>query len=227
MAKHVSSAEYRYIPIENVIMLAEKDKRIKELEKQVRKLVKENIKLRNKEVWLMYEEWKSIEYSPKYEVSNLGRFRKKNPKNGYRYLKPFKKHNYYVIKIDGKAKSCARLVAHYHIRPLTKKDVVYHKNRLEFDNFYRNLKVLNKREVGIRTGYLSKSKRVVEIESAEIIRSWKSARKASKDLFVSIQTICDYCNGKVKNPMYKLMWEDDYWIIMELLETDILESKGE
>lgn len=50
MAKHVSSAEYRYIPIENVIMLAEKDKRIKELEKQVRKLAKENIKLRNKEV---------------------------------------------------------------------------------------------------------------------------------------------------------------------------------
>lgn len=48
MAKHVSSAEYRYIPIENVIMLAEKDKRIKELEKQVRKLVKENIRLRNK-----------------------------------------------------------------------------------------------------------------------------------------------------------------------------------
>ncbi len=48
--KHVSSAEYRYIPIENVIMLAEKDKRIKELEKQVRKLAKENIKLRNKEV---------------------------------------------------------------------------------------------------------------------------------------------------------------------------------
>ena len=51
MAKHISSAEYRYIPIENVIMLAEKDKKIKEVEKQVRKLVKENIRLRSKQTY--------------------------------------------------------------------------------------------------------------------------------------------------------------------------------
>ena len=40
----------------------------------------------------MYETWKQIQYDPRYEVSNLGRFRKRN-KKGYRYLKPYKKHN--------------------------------------------------------------------------------------------------------------------------------------
>ncbi len=157
------------------------------------------------------EVWKSIEYDIRYQVSNYGRFRKKNPKNGYRYLKPFRKHNLFVVKIKDKEMNCARLVANAFIKTLSSNDRVYHKNHLDFDNFYQNLEVMSLQKLGRLTGHISKSQRVVEVKNNEIIRDWPSARKAAKDLFVSYQTVMDYCNKKVKKPMYNLMWEEEYF----------------
>ncbi len=164
----------------------------------------------------MTETWKSIPYDVRYQVSNFGRFRKKNPKNGYRYLKPFRKQNLFIVKIKDKDMNCARLVANASIKPLSRKDRVYHKNGLEFDNHYKNLKIVTLKELGKLTGYISKSQRVVQIEKQEIIKEWPSARKAAKELFVSYQTVMDYCNGKVQKPMYKLMWEEDYFKQIDL-----------
>lgn len=158
----------------------------------------------------MYEEWKPIEYDTRYQVSNFGRFRKKL-KKGYRYLKPWRKRDLYVIKINGKHVNCARLVANAFIRELKSNEQVYHKNHLSFDNFYRNLEILSPKELGKRTGHIATSKRVVEVKNNEIIRTWRSSRKASKELFISRQTVSDYCNKKVKKPMFNLMWEDDYF----------------
>lgn len=158
----------------------------------------------------MYEEWKPIEYDTRYQVSNFGRFRKKL-KNGYRYLKPFRKHNIFIVKIKDKEINCSRLVANYFIKQLSPDERVYHKNKLEFDNHYKNLKILSLKELGKRTGYISKSKRVVEVKDNEIVREWRSAREVEKTLFISRQTVCDYCNKKVKKPMFNLMWEDDYF----------------
>lgn len=162
----------------------------------------------------MNEIWKTIDYDTRYQVSNWGRFRKRNLKNGYRYLKPFRKKNLFQVKIKDKDFNCARLVANAFIQPLTTKDRVYHKNKIVSDNYYRNLEVIGLRELGKRTGRISKSQRVVEIKGNEIIRDWASARKASKDLFISYQTVMDYCNKKVKKPMYNLMWEEDYFDIV-------------
>lgn len=168
------------------------------------------------------EEWKEIEYDKRYQVSNFGRFRK-SLKKGYRYLKPFRKHNIFVVKIKDKDMNCSRLVANAFIKPLRPEDRVYHKNKLEFDNHYRNLKILSLEELGKKTGYISKSKRVVEVKDNEIIRDWRSARKCAKDLFVSYQTVMDYCNKKVKKPMFNLWWEDDYF--EEVLEPFSWEHK--
>ena len=168
------------------------------------------------------EEWIEIEYDKKYEVSNFGRFRRKT-KKGYRYLTPFRKHNLFIVKIKDKDMNCARLVASAFIKSLRPEDRVYHKNKLEFDNHYRNLKILSLEELGKKTGYISKSKRVVEIKNNEIVRDWRSARKCAKDLFVSYQTVMDYCNKKVKKPMFNLWWEDDYF--EEVLEPFSWEHK--
>lgn len=158
----------------------------------------------------MVEEWKEIEYDKRYQVSNFGRFRKRL-KKGYRYLKLYRKHNKFVIHIGNKEITCARLVANYFIKPLTKEDCVYHKNKLEHDNYYKNLKVMSRSNLGKRVGHISKAKRVVEVKDNEIVRAWRSARVAAKELFICRQTICDYCNNKVKKPMFNLMWEDDYF----------------
>lgn len=156
------------------------------------------------------ERWKDIEYDNRYQVSNYGRFRKKL-KNGYRYLTPFKKHNLYQVKIKDKDINCARLVANAFIKELEDNDRVYHINKNNADNFYRNLKILSKKELGKLTGANSKSQSVIEIKNNEIFRRWASARKAAKDLYISYQTVMDYCNEKVKKPMYNLMWEETYF----------------
>ena len=162
------------------------------------------------------ERWKHISYDSRYEVSNFGRFRKKNPKNGYRYLKPFRKHNLFLVKIKDKDMNCARLVANAFIKELSTSDRVHHKNGIEFDNHYQNLEVISLKRLGKLTGHISRSQRVVLIEKQEIVKTWRSSREAAKDLFISYQTVSDYCNGKVKKPMYKLMWEDDYFKEVDL-----------
>lgn len=156
------------------------------------------------------EVWKNIDYDSRYQVSNFGRIRKKITK-GYRYLKPFRKGNKFIVKIGKKELTVARLVANYFIKKLEKDDCVYHKNKLENDNFYRNLEIISRQELNKRVGHLSKSKRVVEVKNGEIVRQWRSGRTAAKDLFVLYQTVMDYCNKKVQKPMYNLMWEDDYF----------------
>ena len=117
----------------------------------------------------------------------------------------------YVIKIKGKEFNCARLVASAFIRPVKDNEQVYHKNNLSFDNHYRNLRIMTPKELGKRTGHLSRSRRVVEVKNKEIIRSWRSTRVAAKELFLCRQTISDYCNKKTAKPMFNLMWEDDYF----------------
>lgn len=171
----------------------------------------------------MVKEWKSIEYDTRYQVSNFGRFRRKL-KKGYRYLKPYRKRDLYVIKINGKHVNCARLVANAFIRELKSNEQVYHKNHLNFDNFYRNLEILSPKELGKKTGHIATSKRVVEVKNNEIVRAWRSTRKAAETLFISRQTVSDYCNKKVKKPMFNLWWEDDYF--EEVLEPFSWEHKG-
>lgn len=170
------------------------------------------------------EIWKKIKYDPRYQVSNYGRFRKENPKNGYRYLKPFRKHNLFLVKIKDKDMNCARLVANAFIKPLTPKDRVYHKNRFENDNRYQNLEVVSLEKLGKLTGHISRSQRVVEVKNNDIVRDWPSARKAAKDLYISYQTVMDYCNKKVQKPMYNLMWEEDYFNL--IFEPFSWEKKG-
>lgn len=163
----------------------------------------------------MKETWRPIEYDPRYQVSMFGNFRKV-VKNGFRELTPYFAHGSgWYIKIRDKEFNCARLVANAFVKKLTKEDRVYHKNKIKKDNFYRNLEVINLKELGKRTGALAKSQAVVEIKKGQVVRWWSSARKAAKDLFMSYQTVNDYCNHKVDKPMYNLMWDK------ELLRRDI------
>lgn len=163
----------------------------------------------------MYEEWRIIfKDDPRYEVSNFGRFRKKL-KKGYRYLKPYKKHELYVVKTNNKVINASRTVANAFIRPVKDNEFVYHKNGLQFDNYWRNLEILTGKQLGKRTGHLATSKRVVEVKDNEIKRTWRSSRKAGEKLFISRQTVSDYCNNKVKKKIYNLMWEDDYFMELE------------
>lgn len=158
------------------------------------------------------EKWLKIDNS-KYEVSNYGRFRRFY-KYKYRYLKTFKKGSIWIIKlyINGNRKdyNVAKSVIESFVRKLEKNEVVYHKNGIISDNRLSNLEILTRSEAGKRTGWQSNRQSIVMLDSNGIIKKvFKGTRDAANQLFISRQTVSDYCNKKVKKPMYELYWADE------------------
>lgn len=54
------------------------------------------------------------------------------------------------------------------------------------------------------------SRGVVEVVDNKVQRKWESISKAAKELYLTRQTIMNYCNNKTKNKVFNLMWEKDY-----------------
>jgi hypothetical protein len=49
---------------------------------------------------------------------------------------------------------------------------------------------------------------VVEVKDNKLVREWSSIYKASKELYLTRQTIMNYCNGKTKNKQIDLRWKE-------------------
>lgn len=167
-----------------------------------RKKEKTEIKYKN-------EIWKKISHS-KYEVSNYGRIRRLC-KYKYRYLNTFKKGAIYIIKLyinkERKDYNVAKLVIENFVRKLEDDEVVYHKNGIISDNKLSNLEIITRSEAGKRTGWQSHRQAVVMLDEEGIIKEiYNGTRDAAEKLFISRQTVSDYCNNKVKKPMYHLYW---------------------
>lgn len=146
-------------------------------------------------------------------ISNYGRVRKFYKYN-YRHLKTFRKGSIQIVKltINGKGKdyNVAKLVVEAFVSKLKDNEVVYHKNGVIADNELSNLEILTRTEAGRRTGWQSRRKGIVMLNDEGIIsRIFKGTRDAADKLFISRQTVSDYCNKKVINPMYKLYWADE------------------
>lgn len=165
--------------------------------------------IEQEKIFYIDEEWKKIQNST-YEVSNYGRFRRKY-KHKFRYLKTFRKDSIQVIKLfineKGKNYNVAKLVVEIFCRPLKIDEVVYHRNGIISDNRLSNMEIVTKMEAGRRTGWQAKRKSIVMLDEEGVIKqAFKGTRDAADKLFISRQTVSDYCNGKVQKPMYKLYW---------------------
>lgn len=147
-----------------------------------------------------------------YSVDTLGRFYIKWKKSGkkreiFPYIK--KKTNtdkkYLAVKIDGKEYIAKNLIAAVFIRSYKKNDIVIC-NDGDFRNIrLDNLNIVQKKEY-CKERTTSKNAKVGLFENNELVQSYPSTRKAGSALFLSRQTICDYCNNKVKKPIYDLRW---------------------
>lgn len=49
---------------------------------------------------------------------------------------------------------------------------------------------------------------VVEMKDNKVVREWSSIYKASKELYLTRQTIMNYCNNKTKKKQIDLRWKD-------------------
>lgn len=166
------------------------------------------------------EMWKQIENTD-YEASNLGSFRRKSrsqsgtntvgyfPVKAYRASRRNKKGEpnrfYMQIKIKqpcGKYKyySAAKLVAELFVANPNGHDRTWMINGDWQDLRASNIRWLSKKELGSLTGYSPINSRGVELldEAGRVVKTYRSARAAAKELYVSYQTVLDICNKKVK-----------------------------
>ncbi|MFR1041219.1 MAG: HNH endonuclease [Faecalibacillus intestinalis] len=151
------------------------------------------------------EFWK--EYKDGYFFSNFGRVKHIYKNGNARLLKPFM-HNtgVFLIKIHCKSHAVSRIVYELFEGPIPEGYSILHKNRIRSDNSITNLKLATKNEVGRYSGFRTSRKKVV-IYDATHDCYYRSTREAAKKLHISRQTVSDYCNMKVKKPMFDLSWE--------------------
>lgn len=152
------------------------------------------------------EEWRNIEGTNIY-VSNLGRA-KRIWKNGKETLVGFfsKRDNEVMIKLNKKDVRLKRLVWNAFRGEIPKGYCLAHKNGINRCNEIYNLYLTKPKLLGLKTGHLSKSQKVIDKTNNVVYRS---ARTAGKYLYCSYQTIMDICNGKRKKPMFDVYWWDE------------------
>ena len=151
--------------------------------------------------------WRQIE-DTNYYIDVNGRIKKVYKNKNQKILRTYRKGSIQIIKINGKQRNVARLVVESFYRKLKKDEVVVHVNGIILDNRLENLKIMKKKEAGKITGALAKQKTILLMENGEIKQIFKGTREAEKKLFISRQTVSDYCNDKVKHKMYDLILAD-------------------
>lgn len=170
----------------------------------------------------MNEKWEDIPgYDGKYQASTEGNIRRVLKSGQVRNMTPYHKKmkgsQRLVVKLtkDGKAKEeiVLSLIAKTFLGPAPDGAVPYHKNGLRSENHINNIAYISRQELGKLTGYSSRNKIVVKLNSCgQDVEYYRSAREAAKKNFMSYQTVMDRCNGKVKRGPaadgYEYAWDN-------------------
>lgn len=156
------------------------------------------------ELWKQYKD-------TDYYFSSYGRVKRKL-KRGERLLKPYrvshrKGSELWVIKIYGKETSVARAVYEIFKGSIPPGTAIIHRNKVLSDNALVNLKLVTRKELGTLFGGRTSMRRL--IYCADNKKIYKGTRECGNDLHISRQTVSDYCNKRVKKPMYQLRWMRD------------------
>ena len=161
------------------------------------------------------ELWKDISGS-KYQISIVGKIRRKLKNGKYRYIKSYKKKKWLAVKvrINGEYKEIYvhKLMAKVFNIQGNKGEVLHFINGDINDPSLHNLEYIDRKKLGKKTGAKSWRKPVAKLnENGELIEVYPSARECGRQNYMSYQTIIDRCNGKVKSKFaqdgYQYIWE--------------------
>lgn len=171
--------------------------------------------------------WRDIPgYGGRYQASRVGGIRRRYESDLVRDMTPFRKSGtrnqkifrnrlYVKLTLDGISGEVAvlKIMAETWIGQSPPGYVPYHKNGIVTDNRADNIGYIAKHELGVRTGYKSRSQSVFKVnEYGEVVEVYRSAREAARCNHMSYQTVMDRCNGKIKKPYaldgHTYSWED-------------------
>ena len=166
--------------------------------------MKENKKVKNLkgEIWRRYKD-------TDYYLSNMGRA-KRIGKTKEILLKEYKKSHvkkgsgYMVIKINGKQIKLAKAIWITFNGEIPYGYNIVHRNKVITDNSLVNLRLVTKKQLGELYGGRNGRQRLIYDMDKKVF--YKGTREAAEKLFISRQTVSDYCNGKVRNPLVNIRW---------------------
>lgn len=155
--------------------------------------------------------WKDIKgFGGKYQVSYCGEVRRVYPSGKTRLMSPYKKTSEKNKKIlrnrlfvhltddTGKRREVPilKIVSEAFLPPPKPGQVPYHLNGIVTDNWASNIGYIGKKELGKKTGHISRAQAVVRIDkNGEMVDFYRSAREAAKHCFIAHQAIATRCNG--------------------------------
>lgn len=139
------------------------------------------------------EIWVKSAHSEKYECSTRGRVRRVY-KSKKVILMPYYKHGTLdqFIKIDMKEIKVSRVIlSAFEGRVLLPSESAEHMDGQKNNNRSENLRVATKKELGKKTGAMSRSQPIlkIDIESGKILDEYRSIREAARQNFMSHETI--------------------------------------
>ena len=154
------------------------------------------------------ENWKNLKETDKYSISNLGNF--KNNKTGNLIIGDKNNFGYHRIAfVDNEGKTIRkfrhRLVAEYFVENDENKPQVNHKNGKLEDNRAENLEWCTAKE-NVRHAY-DVLKRTpngeikinqIDLKTNKVIKTWKSACEAGRQLGINSRNIITVTKGKRK-----------------------------
>ena len=166
------------------------------------------------------EIWKPVQGSnDQFLISNYGRFKRVYKNKNIAFLLPYllKRPGLLHIKVRFndvyKQYRVANLVALHFVGVPKDGEVLHHKNLIKTDNYSGNLEYISRKSLGAKTGQLSTSKPVVQLDkdTLEIIDEFRSVREAGRQCFLSYQAVLDNCNHKSKSSGgYLFMFLEEY-----------------
>ena len=123
-------------------------------------------------------------------------------------LRPFTypSENAAKIRIANKELSVKNLVAYNFIPGTSRNDVIYHKDGNIFNCAADNLIVVSRKKHMASIAGTGRAKKIGLFENGQLIKTWSSARKCSREIFVSTSGITAICNNKVKGKLVDVRW---------------------
>lgn len=164
-------------------------------------------------------QWKNIPgFDGKYQVNTEGEIRRVFT-NSCKPMKQFAKNGkpgMWFVKLtkDKKAKDYvfSRIMWKTFYGEIPEGMCVYHKNGIRSENGLWNLELVSKKDLGHRTGSISKARSVVMLDKdGNIIRYYRSASACADDNYYTRQAIEERCSADYKKPAQNgcdYAWED-------------------
>ncbi len=154
----------------------------------------------------MWKQYKDTDYYLSPDGRIIRRYKKcDKPLKGYmHYRRNSHSGEYYVFKAYGSEVVLARAMWETYKGEIPKGYMIIHKNGIKTMNHIGNLACVSKPKNGhITGGRTRRTQQVINLDTGKI---YQGTRQAGKALHISRQTVSEYCNGRVKKPMYNLMW---------------------